>query len=169
MVAFLGGTIGNLYVEERAAFLGALADSLSPGDSLLLGFDLVKDTDRLISAYDDEQGLTADFVLNSLRVLNRELDADFDLDAFTYVPFWDPRMERMDLRLRSEMPQRVRIPGAGLEVDLGSGEEIRVEISTKFRLDGIRDELAAAGFSVSGAYTDPGCDFAVVLALRTPV
>ncbi len=167
MVAFLGGTIGNLYVEERAAFLGALADSLSPGDSLLLGFDLVKDPHRLISAYDDSQGLTADFVLNSLRVLNRELDADFDLDAFTYVPFWDPHMERMDLRLRSEMPQRVRIPGAGLEFNLGSGEEIRVEISSKFRHDGIRSELAAAGFDVTGTYTDPGDDFAVVLARRS--
>ncbi len=168
MVAFLGGTIGNLYVEERAAFLGALADSLAPGDSLLLGFDLVKDTNRLISAYDDAQGLTAEFVLNSLRVLNRELDADFDLQAFSYVPFWDPHMERMDLRVRSEMPQRVRIPGARLEIDLGSGEEIRVEISSKFRPEGIRSELAAAGFDVTGAYTDSGDDFAVVLATRTP-
>ena len=167
MVAFLGGTIGNLYVEERAAFLGALADSLSPGDSLLLGFDLVKDTNRLISAYDDTRSLTAEFVLNSLSVLNRELDADFDLDAFTYVPFWDPHMERMDLRLRSEMPQRVRIPGAQLEFDLGSGEEIRVEISSKFRPEGIRSELATAGFDVTGTYTDPSDDFAVVLARRT--
>ena len=167
MVAFLGGTIGNLYVEERAAFLGALADSLSAGDSLLLGFDLVKDTNRLISAYDDTRSLTAEFVLNSLSVLNRELDADFDLDAFTYVPFWDPHMERMDLRLRSEMPQRVRIPGAQLEFDLGSGEEIRVEISSKFRPEGIRSELATAGFDVTGTYTDPGHDFAVVLARRT--
>lgn len=169
MVAFLGGTIGNLYVEERAAFLGALADSLSPGDSLLLGLDLVKDTNRLIAAYDDARGLTADFVLNSLRVLNRELDADFDLDAFSYVPFWDPHMERMDLRLRSEMPQRVRIPGAGLDIELASGEEIRVEISTKFRFEGIRAELATSGFDVTGRYTDPADDFAVILARRTQI
>ena len=167
LVAFLGGTIGNLYVEERAAFLGALADSLAPGDSLLLGFDLIKDVDRLIGAYDDSQGVTAEFVLNSLRVLNRELGADFDLDAFTYVPFWDSRMERMDLRLRSERPQRVRIPGAGLELDLASGEEIRVEISSKFRAEGIRSELGAAGFDVTEAFTDPGNDFAVILAKRT--
>jgi len=168
IVAFLGGTIGNLYVEERAAFLGALADSLVAGDSLLLGFDLVKDADRLVRAYDDSRGVTAEFVLNSLRVLNRELGADFDLNAYTYVPFWDSRMERMDLRLRAEMPQRVQIPGAGLDLDLASGEEIRVEISSKFRLDGIRSELDSAGFHVTDAYTDSDDDFAVVLAKRAP-
>ncbi len=166
MVAFLGGTIGNLYVEERAAFLGALADTLVPGDSLLLGTDLVKSADRLIAAYDDPGGVTAEFVGNCLAVLNRELDADFDVDAFAYVPFWDPRLERMDLRLRSEMPQRVRIPGAGLELDLCSGEEIRVEISTKFRPDGIRAELTAAGFSVTQTWTDDAGDFALTLAHR---
>jgi L-histidine N-alpha-methyltransferase len=168
MVAFLGGTIGNLYVEERGAFLGALADSLEPGDSLLLGSDLVKDADRLIAAYDDSRGVTAAFVKNSLAVVNRELGADFDLDAFTYVPFWDSRMERMDLRLRAEMPQRVRIPGAGIEIELASGEEIRVEISTKFRPAGIAAELAAAGFTVARSYVDDGGDYALTLALRTP-
>ena len=132
LVAFLGGTIGNLYVEERGAFLGALADSMDEGDELLLGTDLVKDADRLITAYDDPGGVTEAFVKNSLRVLNRELDADFDVDAFSYVPFWDRRMQRMDLRLRAEMPQHVTVPGADLELDLASGEEIRVEISTKF-------------------------------------
>jgi L-histidine N-alpha-methyltransferase len=167
MVAFLGGTIGNLYVEERAAFLGALADSLEPGDSLLLGTDLVKSADRLIAAYDDPQGITAEFVLNCLRVLNRELDADFDLEQFGYVPFWDPRMERMDLRVRAEMPQRVTIPGADLVLDLAAGEEIRVEISTKFRLDGIAAELAAAGLTVGRSWTDHAGDFALTLAHRT--
>ncbi len=168
MVAFLGGTIGNLYVEERAAFLGALADTLEPGDTVLLGTDLVKSVDRLIAAYDDAQGVTAEFVTNCLRVLNRELGADFDLSAFAYVPFWDSRMERMDLRLRAEMPQRVRIPGAGLDLELAAGEEIRVEISTKFRIDGIRRELGAAGFSVRETWTDASGDFAVTLAERRP-
>jgi L-histidine N-alpha-methyltransferase len=166
MVAFLGGTIGNLYVEERAAFLGALADSLEPGDSLLLGTDLVKSADRLIAAYDDPGGITAEFVLNSLRVLNRELGADFDLDRFRYVPFWDPRMERMDLRVRSEVPQTVRVPGAGLVLDLAAGEEIRIEISTKFRPEGIAHELAEAGLEVADSWTDPDGDFAVTLARR---
>ncbi|WP_148616419.1 L-histidine N(alpha)-methyltransferase [Nocardioides rubriscoriae] len=164
MVAFLGGTIGNLYVEERAAFLGALADSLDPGDSLLLGTDLVKPVDRLVAAYHDSQGVTAQFVRNCLAVLNRELDADFDLDAFSYVPFWDGHMERMDLRLRAESPQRVTIPGAGLDLDLHVGEELRVEISTKFRPDGIRAELAAAGFETVELFTDPAGDFGLTLA-----
>jgi L-histidine N-alpha-methyltransferase len=167
MVAFLGGTIGNLYVEERAAFLGALADSLEPGDSLLLGTDLVKSADRLIAAYDDPQGITAQFVTNCLRVVNRELDADFDLEQFSYVPFWDPHMERMDLRVRSEVPQRVVIPGADLVLDLAAGEEIRVEISTKFRLGGIAAELAAAGFTVGRSWTDHDGDFALTLAHRS--
>ena len=99
-------------------------------------------------------------------MLNRELGADFDLDAFSYVPFWDPHMERIDLRLRAEMPQRVTIPGADLVVDLASGEEIRVEISTKFRPEGIRAELADAGFEVAQTWTDPAGDFALTLARR---
>jgi L-histidine N-alpha-methyltransferase len=166
MVAFLGGTIGNLYVEERAAFLGALSDTLEPGDSLLLGTDLVKSADRLIAAYDDDQGVTAEFVRNSLRVLNRELGADFDLDGFSYIPFWDAHMERMDLRLRAEMPQQVTIPGADLTLDLASGEEIRVEISTKFRPDGLSEELGRAGLTVTRTWTDPDGDFALTLATK---
>ena len=164
MVAFLGGTIGNLYVEERAAFLGALADSLEPGDWLLLGTDLVKSADRLIAAYDDASGVTEAFVTNCLHVLNRELGADFDVEAFTYVAFWDPAMERMDLRLRADMPQTVSIPGADLSVDIASGEEIRVEISTKFRPETLRSELGAAGFTVTEIFTDPAGDFALTLA-----
>jgi L-histidine Nalpha-methyltransferase len=166
MVAFLGGTIGNLYQEERGAFLGALADALEPGDSLLLGTDLVKSADRLIAAYNDSEGVTAHFVTNSLRVLNRELGADFDLDGFSYVPFWDPHMERMDLRVRAEMPQRVRIPGAGLVLDLASGEEIHIEISTKFRVSGIAAELEAVGLSITRVWTDDDGDFALTLATK---
>jgi L-histidine N-alpha-methyltransferase len=166
LVAFLGGTIGNFYVEERAAFLGALADSLDEGDWVLLGTDLVKSADRLIAAYNDPAGVTAAFVTNCLRVLNRELEADFDVDAFSYVPFWDPRMERMDLRLRAEMPQRVTIPGADLVFELAQGEEIQVEISTKFRPERIRAELEAAGFEATRTWTDPGGDFALTLARR---
>jgi L-histidine Nalpha-methyltransferase len=166
MVAFLGGTIGNLYLEERRAFLGALADVLEPGDSLLLGTDLVKSADRLIAAYHDPAGLTAQFVGNALRVLNRELGADFDLDSFCYIPYWDPVMERMDLRLRSETPQRVTIPGADLVVDLAVGEEIRVEISTKFRVSKVAAELEQAGFGVTRVWTDRAADFALTLATK---
>lgn len=166
LVAFLGSTIGNLYVEERHAFLGALADVLDDGEWLLLGTDLSKPVERLVAAYDDAGGVTERFVLNTLRVLNRELGADFDLSSFSYAPLWDARLHRMDLRVRSERPQHVRIPGADLELDLGCGEEIQIEISTKFTLGGIASELADAGFDVEHTWTDPRDDFALTLARR---
>jgi L-histidine Nalpha-methyltransferase len=166
LVAFLGGTIGNLYIEERGAFLGALADALGPGDGLLLGTDLVKDADRLISAYDDAEGVTERFVRNGLRVLNRELGADFDLGGFTYVPFWDPHLQRMDLRLRAETPMHVTIPGADVDLHLASGEEIRMEISTKFTIPGIREELNAVGLEPQETWTDAAGEFAVTLARK---
>ena len=166
LVAFLGGTIGNLYVEERSAFLGALADSCEAGDWLLLGTDLVKDADRLIAAYDDPGGITEKFVRNGLRVLNRDLGADFDVGGFTYVPFWDPHLRRMDLRLRAESPMDVTIPGADVDLHLASGEEIRMEISTKFTVDSIREELGAVAFEVVRTWTDARDDFAVTLARK---
>jgi L-histidine Nalpha-methyltransferase len=168
LVAFLGGTIGNLDRTERAAFLGGLAARLQPGDWLLLGTDLVKEIDRLVAAYDDPGGVTAEFVSNSLRVVNRELGGDFDLDRFTYVAFWDPTEERMDLRMRSDIEQQVRIPGAEITVDLARGEEIHIEISSKFRLPGVAAELADAGFSVAEHYTDPSGDYALTLARVEP-
>ncbi|MBW8750728.1 MAG: L-histidine N(alpha)-methyltransferase [Propionibacteriales bacterium] len=100
-------------------------------------------------------------------VLNRELGADFDLEGFSYIPFWDPHMERMDLRLRSEMPQRITIPGADLVLDLASGEEIRVEISTKFRVSKIAAELEGAGLGVTRVWTDDAGDFALTLATKS--
>jgi L-histidine Nalpha-methyltransferase len=166
LIAFLGGTIGNLYVEERRAFLGAVADSCEPGDWLLLGTDLVKSADRLIAAYDDAEGVTERFVRNGLRVLNRDLGADFDIGGFTYIPFWDAHLQRMDLRLRAETPMDVRIPGADLDLHLSSGEEIRMEISTKFTEDTIREELGAVGFVVDHLWTDEREDFAVTLARK---
>jgi L-histidine N-alpha-methyltransferase len=164
MVAFLGSTIGNLYVEERQAFLHNLAASLPAGATLLLGVDLVKSLDRLVPAYDDAQGVTAQFTLNLLDVLNRELGADFDTRAFDHIAFWDPVHERMDLRLRANDDQRVSIPGAGIQLDLNDGEEIRVEISTKFRLPNITAELTDAGFVVRHSWTDPAGDVALLLA-----
>lgn len=154
MVAFLGSTIGNLYREERRAFLHILADSLDAGEWLLLGTDLIKDADRLTAAYDDGEGITEQFVRNSLVVLNRELGADFDPGAYAYAPLWDHRMGRMDLRLRAEAPQHVLIPGADLVLDLAAGEEIQVEISTKFRLPDLADELGEAGLEVVRTWTD---------------
>jgi L-histidine N-alpha-methyltransferase len=143
-VAFLGGTIGNFAPQARAEFLRAVAHGLEPGEGLLLGTDLVKSADRLIAAYDDSEGITEEFIRNALVVIDRELGATFDPAAFTYVPFWDAREQRMDLRLRSTRRQHVRVPGADLEFDLADGEELHVEISTKFMVDGVRAELDAA-------------------------
>jgi L-histidine Nalpha-methyltransferase len=164
VVAFLGSTIGNLAPEPRAKFLAEVASGLAPGDSLLLGTDLVKDVTRLVAAYDDAQGVTAEFNRNVLRVLNRELDADFDVDAFAHVACWDPDEEWIEMRLRAEVAQLVTIERLGMEVRFGDGEELRTEISAKFRRDGVARELAAAGLELADWWTDPAGDFALSLS-----
>ncbi len=174
MLVFLGGTLGNLYREERAAFLGALADTLEPGEWFLLGIDLVKDAQRLVDAYHDTEGLTAEFITNVLTILNRELGADFAVDQFEYVPFWDAHEERIDMRLRASMPMTARIEALDLDVTFAEGEELRVEISTKFRPDQLTGELADAGFEVESFWRSTGRsdgrirddDFGLVLARR---
>lgn len=164
MVAFLGSTIGNLYPDERRAFLEHLAGSLRPGDSLLLGADLVKGADRLVAAYDDAAGITERFILNLLTVLARELGSDLRAEDLAYVPLWDARNQRMDLRLRARSAVVATIPGAGLVVELAEGEEIQVEISTKFRLPDLVDELREAGLETVRTFDDG--DFGLVLAVR---
>lgn len=165
LVAFLGSTIGNLYAEERSAFLGALAERLPAGGWLLLGVDLVKPVERLVAAYDDDHGVTEEFTTNLLHVLNRELGADFDVESFEYAPMWDPRHRRMDLRLRVTGDQLVRLPGADLQLELHDGEELQVEVSTKFDLSTITAEVQAAGFTPRQAWTDDGGDVALLLAV----
>lgn len=164
LVAFLGSTIGNFAPIERASFLRGLADALSPGESLLLGLDLVKDPRRLVAAYDDSAGVTADFNRNVLRVLNRELEADFDVDAFEHVAVWDARNEWMEMRLRANRPMTVRLAGLDLTIELAADEEIRTEISAKFRRERISPELAAAGLDLVGWWTDADGDYALALA-----
>jgi L-histidine N-alpha-methyltransferase len=164
LVAFLGSTIGNLYLEERSAFLAMVAEQFAGGGWLLLGVDLVKPLERLVHAYDDPYGVTAEFTRNVLHVVNRELDGDFDVDSFDHVALWDPLNERMDLRLRVNGDQTATVRGADLRVDLRDGEEIRVEISTKFRIPVIAGEIAAAGFSIRQVWTDRRGDFGLILA-----
>jgi L-histidine N-alpha-methyltransferase len=164
IVAFLGSTIGNFYVEERRAFLFMLGEHLAPGGWLLLGLDLVKPVDRLIAAYNDPQGVTEQFSKNVLTVLNRELGANFEVDAFEHIAFWDPILERMDLRLRVDGDHQISIPGAELDIDLRSGEEIQVEVSTKFRLPAITEDLENAGFEVRRHWTDAARDTALILS-----
>ena len=166
LVVFLGSTIGNLTAGPRADFLAALADSLQPGDTLLLGTDLVKDVDRLVRAYDDSAGVTAAFNKNVLAVVNRELDADFDLDAFEHVARWNPDELRIEMRLRATSPQRVRIAGLDLTVDFAAGEEMLTEVSCKFQPDGVAEELAAAGLRRIAWWTDAAGDFGLSLAVK---
>jgi L-histidine N-alpha-methyltransferase len=164
VVAFLGGTIGNLLPGERAKFLAGVRDVLEPGEWLLLGTDLVKDSDVLVRAYDDAAGVTAEFNRNVLRVLNRELDADFEVDAFDHVAVWDAARNRIEMRLRAGRDMLVRLSALGVEVPFAAGEELRTEVSAKFRRDGVREELLGAGFELAQWWTDADGRFGVSLA-----
>ncbi|GAA4615714.1 L-histidine N(alpha)-methyltransferase [Saccharopolyspora hordei] len=165
LVAFLGGTIGNLLPAERAGFFASVRAALRPGEWLLLGTDLVKDPDRLVRAYDDALGVTAEFNRNVLRVLNRELGADFVPEAFQHVALWNAEQEWIEMRLRAERPMRVRLAGLALTAELAEGEEVRTEVSAKFRRARVDDELAAAGFELQQWWLDDAGDFAVSLAV----
>jgi len=165
-VIFLGSTIGNLTTGPRAEFLAALADNLEPGDGLLLGTDLVKDVDRIVHAYDDSAGVTAQFNKNVLAVVNRELDAHFDLDAFDHVARWNADEERIEMWLRAGTPQRVRVGGLDMTVDFAAGEEMLTEVSCKFRADAVADELAAVGLRRTNWWTDQAGDFGLSLAVK---
>ncbi|SIM74306.1 L-histidine N(alpha)-methyltransferase [Micromonospora cremea] len=162
LVVFLGGTIGNLLPVERAEFLAAMRAALEVGDWLLLGTDLVKDPSVTVPAYDDAAGVTAQFNRNVLRVINRELGADFDPEAFEHVARWDPDREWVEMRLRATRPMRVRV--LDLTVEFAAGEELRTEVSAKFRPAGVAAELAAAGFVAAEFWTDPEGLFGVTLA-----
>jgi L-histidine Nalpha-methyltransferase len=165
LVAFLGSTIGNMVPEERALFLTRVRSQLRPGDTFLLGTDLVKDPAVLVAAYDDSAGVTAAFNKHVLAVLNAELGADFDLDAFDHVAMWDARDEWMEMRLRSVTDQEVRVPEIGLTVRFARGEEVRTEVSAKFRRPGVERELAAAGFAMRTWWTDPAGQFGLSLSV----
>ena len=166
LFVFLGSTIGNLKPVEREQFLAALADALQPGDSLLLGTDLVKDARRLVAAYDDAAGVTAQFNRNVLTVINRELDADFDVDAFRHVATWNSAEERMEMWLRSERAQRVRIAALDVTVEFEAGEQVLTEVSCKFRPDAVADELARAGLRLRRWWTDAAGDFGLSLSVK---
>jgi L-histidine Nalpha-methyltransferase len=165
LIAFLGGTVGNLKPEERAKFLGRLAKQMTGSDSLLLGTDLVKDIPRLEAAYNDRQGVTAEFNLNMLAVLNRELGANFDLHRFEHLARYDARQGWIEMLLRSTTAQQVDVPGLSLQVDFTEGELLRTEVSTKFRPEQVQAELAAAGLKRVGFWTDRWGDFGVTLAV----
>ena len=166
LFAFLGSTIGNLTPQPRARFLAALAETLQPGDCLLLGTDLIKDTERLVRAYDDGAGVTALFNRNVLAVVNRELAADFDVDSFEHVARWNADEERIEMWLRAGTAQHVTIGALNLVVDFTAGEEMLTEVSCKFRPDAVAGELARAGLRPIHWWTDPAGDFGLSLAVR---
>ena len=166
MLAILGGTIGNLPPGDRTKMLATLSESMAPGDTLLIGTDLVKDPARLELAYDDHAGVTAAFNRNVLVRLNREMGADFDLNRFEHVARFDQDNEWIEMRLRSLGDQRVTVADLGLTFDLLDGETIRTEISAKFRPEGWRVESEAAGLELVGQWFDPAGDFCLSLSAK---
>lgn len=166
LIAFLGSTIGNLTPGPRADFLAALADTMQPGDTLLLGTDLIKDSDRLVRAYDDSAGITAKFNRNVLSVVNRELQADFDPHAFDHVAKWNAPEDRIEMWLRAKVSHRVCVRDLDLTVDFAEGEEMLTEVSAKFRPAGVADELAAAGLRRTHWWTDAAGDFGLSLSIK---
>ncbi|QKV96849.1 L-histidine N(alpha)-methyltransferase [Streptomyces sp. NA02950] len=167
LLAFLGGTIGNLLPSERAEFFTAVSALLAPGDALLLGTDLVKDEATLVAAYDDAQGVTAAFNKNVLAVLNRELGADFNPADFDHVAAWNAEEEWIEMRLRARKELTAKIPAMDLAIHFTAGEEVRTEVSAKFREGKVRTELAASGLEPRRWWTDAEGRFALSLAVRT--
>lgn len=163
MIVFLGGTIGNIHPDDVPAFLWDIRQALLDDGTFLLGVDTVKDRSRLESAYNDTCGVTARFNLNILRVVNRKLGADFPVDDFEHVAFWDDENSWIEMRLRAVSDMQVSIPGAGLRLELTEGEEIRTEISCKYTRESFCSLLDDTGFDMSRWYTDPEDLFALTL------
>lgn len=166
MVAFLGGTLGNLVPAERAEFLAGIREVLEPGERLLLGAGLVIDPAILVPAYDDAAGVTAEFNRNVLHVLNHRLDADFEPEKFAHVALWDAASEWIEMRLEATEDMTVHVRDLDLTVRFARGEQMRTEISAKFRVPGLTAELDAAGFTTEHTWTDPDDRFALTLATR---
>jgi L-histidine N-alpha-methyltransferase len=164
LFAFLGGTIGNLDPGQRRRFLMDLDCAMDPSDRFLLGTDLVKDRQRLVAAYDDAAGVTAEFNRNVLHVLNRELGADFVPERFEHVALWNEADSRIEMRLRSTVAQAVRVGDLDLEVSVEAGEELLTEISCKFTPEGLEEELVASGFVVEATWASEGDEFLMTLA-----
>ncbi|MGO4618214.1 L-histidine N(alpha)-methyltransferase [Nocardia sp. 2YAB30] len=166
IIVLLGGTLGNLAPAERAEFFGRMYDVLEPGEQLMLGVGLVTDPAVMVPAYDDAAGVTAEFNRNILQVVNNRLGADFEPDRFAHVAVWDADNEWIEMRLEATADMTVTVADLDLVIEFAAGEQLRTEISAKFRLAPFHDELAAAGFQAQRSWTDPADRFAVVLARR---
>ncbi|MET9083195.1 L-histidine N(alpha)-methyltransferase [Streptomyces sp. NPDC004237] len=166
LVMLLGGTIGNLLPPERTEFLSALAARLAPHDRLLIGVHLVADPRVIVPAYNDSAGTTALFNAGILHRINRELGADFDVDAFEHVAYWDAENEWIEMRLRSRRAQTVNLRDPGVVVRFAAGEDLLTEVSAKFRPEGLAREVDAAGLELHMFWSDP--EDLVGLALIAP-
>lgn len=164
LIALLGGTIGNLPPQQRSGFLRRIANLLDPDDRFLLGIDLIKDPATLVAAYDDSQGVTAEFNRNSLKVLNDRFDGNFDPEAFEHVALWDSENLWIEMRLRSLLEQQVRLDSLDLDLHFAQGEEMRTEISTKFARDGLEAIFAEAELELTDWFTSDGDEYAIALA-----
>lgn len=167
LALFLAGTMGNLHPDRVPAFLRALARQLEPGDSFLVGLDLVKDEARLHAAYNDSAGVTAEFNRNILRVVNTHLCSDFDPEGFEHVAFYDRENAWIEMRLRATRDMKVSIPGADLTLEYRRGDEIRTELSCKYTRSSLERRLAGTGLGIEGWYTDSDDLFASALLRRT--
>ncbi|HKE31931.1 MAG TPA: L-histidine N(alpha)-methyltransferase [Candidatus Angelobacter sp.] len=164
LVLFIGSTIGNFAAEEAQQFLVRLRSSLQKGDALLLGFDMAKRANLLHAAYNDAQGVTAEFNKNVLLRINRELGGHFDPDTFQHVAFWNPKMSRIEMHLESRLEQKVWIRDLAMGFDFAEGERIHTENSYKFTSASIAAMVRSAGFRLEKTWTDAKRWFSVVLA-----
>ena len=167
LISMLGGTIGNLGPDKRARFFSEVAGQMAPGDSFLLGTDLVKDIGRLEAAYNDAQGITGEFNRNVLLVLNRELNADFDADRFTHEAVYNTAEHRIEMLLVSDCDQTVHVRDLDLVLTFREGERMQTEISTKFTREMITRELGQVALSPEGWWTDARGDYALSLWRRS--
>lgn len=167
LIAFLGGTFGNFFPEQRRGFLVGLRKLMGPGDFLLLGTDLVKPLELIEAAYNDDQGVTADFNKNILRVLNRQLEGNFNIERFEHVAFFDEPNSWIEMRLRCLDDHSVRIGSLDMSVPFEAGEEVRTEISCKFTMEEVASLYGEAGFDIRGWFTDKSGRFALSTASVT--
>ncbi len=165
LVLYIGSSIGNLEQNNAINLLKNVAMHLSPGDHLLLGVDLVKDRDVLLAAYNDRAGVTAAFNKNLLARINRELDGNFDIDAFRHIALWNESAARVEMHLESTHPQQIRIDALEQTWDFSKGERIHTENSYKYTIERLENLLGCSGFDVEHIWTDPQSWFAVALGV----
>ena len=155
LVLFLGSNLGNFSPTEQTELFQHLAAYLHPGDQFLLGLDLRKSVEIIEAAYNDAAGVTADFNLNILRHINRELQADFNLAQFSHLAFYNRELHQIEMHLKSAVAQEVTITALGLTVSFRVGETIHTEISRKFDAQEVKEQLTAYGFQCQSQWTDP--------------